>query len=238
MHPQFSEILQIWAEAGIEIGLVTNALLFPHRVKIACVLELLTWCRISISDDRPGLCKGGDLVQAIDYATDLAPGVDWAFSYVVTREFDLDKFLFSILYATDREFTHMRAVSDLFDLDNVPEMDSIRSQVRRAGVDDGIVVYQGRKDYERGDRNCRISLIKPVIGADGRVFPCCGAQYALKTPTKNMPDELCMGTIDDLPRILSEQNHFNGSVCHRCYYGEYNRMLSALIVPLEHVNFI
>jgi len=238
MHPQICEIFEVWAAANIEMGLVTNAFLFPHCIKLESVLSLLTWCRISISDDRPGLRPGGDLVRAIDYAVNLAPFIDWAFSYVVTRQFDLEKFLFSIWYAVEHRFTHMRAVSDLLDLDAVPDMDSIRNEVRRAGVDDSIVIYQGRKEYERGDRHCRISLIKPVISADGRVFPCCGAQYAMEPPTLNMPDELCMGTIDDLPRIFSEQAYFNGSACHRCYYKEYNRLLDGLIQTPHHVNFV
>jgi len=238
MHPDFPGILRAFAENEIEIGLVSNALLFPHKIKEDGVLDLLTWCRISISDDRPTLCEGGELTEAITYAVEMVPSVDWAFSYVVTAEFNPEKFMFSVDYANEHNFTHMRAVSDLFDLDNVPSMEEIHEACVYYGVDDDIVIYQGRKEYEHGAEDCLISLIKPVIDSSGRVFPCCGAQYALKEPTKNMPDELCMGTFDDLPKIIRKQKHFNGSVCHRCYYGDYNRTLFALQADIDHEKFI
>ena len=51
--------------------------------------------------------------------------------------------------------------------------------LREMDVDDKIVIYQGRKKFSRGSAKCLISLIKPLIGSDGNVYPCCGVQYAL-----------------------------------------------------------
>jgi organic radical activating enzyme len=235
MAPDIKQILTLFNGANIKIGLVSNGYLFPSRTDTEDISKL-TWCRISCSDDRGLDTKGfGD---AITYAVERGPNVDWAFSYVVTREFNLDRFCEYIEYANKYDFTHMRAVSDLFDLDGVIDMDIIKRDVRERGINDSKVIYQGRKEFSRGVKDCLISLLKPVIGADGKIYPCCGAQYALDEPTRNMPDELCMGTIDDLDEIFAKQLNFDGSICRRCYYGDYNKALSGLIVPLEHREFV
>ena len=245
MHPHISDVFKIWDDTGIEIGLVSSAYLFPHKLK-AEDFARIKWCRVSVSDDRKGVQgieggsvgipqEGDKLTEAMNYAVAEGPDVDWAFSYVVTAQFDLEKFIYFVEYATRYNFTHMRAVSDLFDLQNVPTMKWIAASLKERGVNDDVVVYQGRKEFERGQEKCLTSLLKPVIGADGKVFPCCGAQYALKTPSKMMPDQLCMGTIDDLDTIMAEQN---GRVCHRCYYGDYNRLLEGVMSDIDHLNFV
>lgn len=237
MHPQISEIIHLWADAGIEIGLVSNGYLFPKKAD-PDALRRLKWCRISVSDDRVGLHEFGSLALAVGGAADAAPDVNWAFSYVVTKDFDADKLAFTVRLATERRFTHVRAVSNLLDLEHTPSMERVRQALRALDVDDRLVIYQGRKEYTKGAARCLISLLKPVIGADGRVFPCCGAQYALEEVTRNMSDELCMGDIGDLDAIFSEQRNFCGSVCHRCYYSMYNELLNGLTAPIEHGEFV
>jgi len=235
MHPQIREILNLFADADIEIGLVTNAYLFESKMDYA-TLRRLKWCRISVSDDRD-LHTNSRLIQAVDWAV-REPTVDWAFSYVCTKDFDLDRFLFAVEYATAHGFTHVRAVSDLLDLEHVPSMDSIRARVRAAGVDDSIVIYQGRKDFEKGQKRCLISLLKPVVGADGRIWGCCGVQYSKKQMSLDLPDDMCMGSIYDLDDIFAKGKHFDGSRCFRCYYSLYNNFLNQLTTPIEHGDFV
>ena len=61
---------------GIRIGLVTNGILLGKTDKE--VLRKLTWCRISVSDDR----DVEELLASVNVAVIKAPKVDWAFSYV------------------------------------------------------------------------------------------------------------------------------------------------------------
>ena len=234
MHPDIEEMIELFESAGWKIGLVTNAFLFD-RIG-ATTLRRLKWCRISCSDDR-GL-ETRELGNIIARAVDAAPLVDWAFSYVVTAKFNPSRLADYIWFANNCNFTHVRVVSDLLDLDNVPDMDDVKKSLIARDVDDKLVIYQGRKDSTRGCKDCWISLLKPVISAAGEVFPCCGAQYALETPTLNMPPELCMGTIEDLDSILARQVPFDGSICRRCYYEQYNIILGAMLGKIEHGEFV
>ena len=140
-----------------------------------------------------------------------------------------------ILFANLYNFTHVRLVSDLLDLDNVPSMEKVKKNLGE--IDDSRVIYQGRKDSTRGTKDCYLSLLKPVIGPEG-VFPCCGSQYAIKDQDRDMVDEMKMGDIKDLANILDKQKHFNGSVGDTCFYQQYNDALKKLLIKPEHLNFI
>lgn len=234
LHPQLPVMLKMFSDAKWQIGLVTNAYLFDKLDAEA--LCRLRWCRISCSDDR-GL-ETGFLGEIVSGAVDRAPMVDWAFSYVVTRQFNAKRLAKYLEFANEHKFTHVRVVTDLLDVEAVPPMTEVRDSIRLLGVDDSLAIYQDRRTYCRGTNPCYISLLKPVISADGKVFACCGIQYVEEPPTLNLPDSMAMGTIDDLDEILAKQRFFDGRVCKRCYYSSYNEFLGAFFAPIKHAEFV
>jgi len=221
MHPDINEIIAEFHKYGIEVGLVTNGLLlrklFPW--------DSLTWVRISCSDERKFDKK---------LYKNLNGGIDYAFSYVATRHFDPDNLSRYIDFANQNNFTHVRVVSDLIDLDSAPLVSTMKTLV---SVPDDLVIYQGRRKYEKGNAKCYISLLKPLIAADGKIYPCCGVQYA-KDDALSFPDSMCMGNVGVIEDIWGEQKVFDGSKCKRCYYGNYNDILSDLVSDIKHLSFV
>jgi hypothetical protein len=163
--------------------------------------------------------------------------VDWSFSYVLGRKPDLANIRAVVSFASAHAFTHVRLVNDLLDLEQSAGVDQIRSEfVNCPG--ESLVIYQGRKTFTRGTPRCLISLLKPVVGADGHMFPCCGAQYATDTPIRDYKGEVDMGHWRDFPRLFTEQRYFDGSVCSCCYYGSYNTLLESMTAHLSHREFV
>lgn len=162
MYSNINETIDYLSLNGIKAGLVTNGKLLD-RLKYH---DNLTWCRISSSDDRvPSYDK-------ISYALEMNPKTDWAFSHVVTKEPNYETIRGLVDFANKNKFTHIRLVSDLLDLDNVPNLDIVKNHLKRTGIDDHLVIYQGRKDSTKGTKNCYISLLKPMISPEG-IMPCC-----------------------------------------------------------------
>lgn len=229
-HPDIIAIIDRFKEYFIKVGLVTNGI---NLDKIKEHLYLLTWCRISHADDRP---------FNISYQIDLAnivqdSSVDWAFSYVVSSTPDIKKICDVIKFANKHNFSHVRLVSDILNPSN-SSLGRVLIEIGSRGIDDSKVIYQGRRNPERGG-DCYICYLKPVIGADGKVYTCCGAQYALDKDSRQMPKELCLGDALDMQNIMKDSHQpFDGSICKRCYYGEYNRVLSGLMQKTEHADFI
>lgn len=233
MHDRIREIVSMIDSLGIEIGLVTNGLLLDRFSNE--FFSKLVWCRISSGDDRY-LDKG--YVATLEDAVDRGRNVDWAFSHVISRNPNYDTIADVIEFANKHDFTHVRLVSDLLDLDNVPSMNLIREEMVSRGVNDERVNYQGRKEYIKGSNNCYISLLKPVVGADGYLYPCCGVQYSLEKPSRDYEKTMRMGLAKDINKLYEQQKFFDGSVCSKCYYGDYNSMLEILLSEIKHKKFV
>lgn len=235
MHKDINQIIQKFIARDIQVGLVTNGILLG--VLSSEILRSLCWCRISCSDDRE-YSRAREVIRG---AWEKAPKIDWAFSYVISRNFKVDNLAGYIRFANYHHFTHVRVVSDLCDLESCPDMDTVKVAIKTKAIiktDDSRVIYQGRKDYMPGSRNCYISLLKPVIGADGCIYPCCGSQYARETQDLDLVIDMRMGHMKDIREIYYNQKWFDGSICHRCYYKEYNDILGLLKSSIQHERFV
>lgn len=234
-HPSIERIVKLLRETlSIDVGLVTNGTLlnrFGSRF-----WNRVMWCRISSSDDRPITPK---YKQVLLSGIKQGRHVDWAFSHVVTRSPNLGTIESIVAFANDHNFTHIRLVSDLLDLEKAPDLSVIKEHLQQVGVDDSKVIYQSRQNFTRGTKKCLISLLKPVIAPDGLLYPCCGSQYAEKEYTKNFGSaRMVMGSYKDINNIWAGQINFDGSSCVRCYYENYNTCLNMLSGKFKHTNHV
>ena len=219
MHSDLNEFIEELGHWDIEVGLVTNGILLDR------LAHPVTWCRISVSDTT------GPDMDAVYRAVKDLPGIDWAFSYVVSSAPNVRKLHeFCRIVEENASFTHIRVVSDLLDLKNVPNLDNFSDTYTKA-------IFQGRKTPRHGGP-CWMHLLKPVISPDLKVYTCCGAQYALDPPSLKMPDELCVGTLQEYSETLDRSAPFDGSICAKCYYTSYNHVLEALLTEHKHEVFL
>lgn len=232
LYGKFNELIEHFRANKIKIGLVSNGLLLNRTDPK--ILNKITWCRISNSDER----TFDDVYKKrLSKVVNATPDVDWAFSHVVSTTPNLEEIVRIIEFANEHRFTHVRLVSDLFQPE-VVAMDQLKTQIRQKGIDDSKVIYQERKAYTRGG-DCFIGFIKPLIGADGKVYACCGVQYALERPSKDLPQELCLGDALDMESIIARSSEpLNGSICAKCYYMNYNILLKGILKGLEHKEFV
>ena len=223
-YENLKEVIEEFRKYNIEIGLVTNADLI-HKLSDD-IWSLLTWCRISCSDQYKFVDKW---VKPIERLTTTVQNVAWAFSYVLTASPDIDNLTKHVRFAEKVNMTHVRVVSDILNYDNIPEIDDIDSK---------LIIRQKRNHPTKGNRDCWISLLKPVIDPTGKIFPCCGVQYAEEKDSKDFVDSMCMGTYKMVSDIWFGLRKFDGSKCVECYYAEYNNFLTKLMFNLEHRKFV
>ena len=232
LHPNFNEIIECFSKHSIEIGLVTNGLLLSS-IK-SDTLDKIKWCRISNSDGRH--CSLG-YQQNIGRAISAHPEIDWSFSHVVSTTPNYLEIMTIVKFANNNNFTHVRLVSDLLEPDEVP-MHLVESFLKLKQIDTSIVIFQPRKKANPGGP-CYIGYIKPLIGADCKVYACCGVQYAFDPPPRHLPKELCLGSAFDMKKIMKNSKvPLDGSICSKCYYQNYNQVLKAAMSNIEHKNFL
>ena len=215
LHPNIKEIVNRCHELGIKVGLVTNGLLLekiPYNV---------AWCRVSFDPSRKLLPKFKKVILK-------NPHIDWSFSYVLYKTPHNLKDL--VMLANELKVTHVRVVSDILN----PSVNMMRMTKRLLKGIDKRVIYQDRSEPTRGTKKCLISLLKPIVGANGKVYPCCGIQYAVK----NEPLDFHHDMGKDLEKIQNKQKYFNGSLCNVCYYNQYNEVLNLLMDDVEHKEWV
>jgi len=232
LHPYFDEIVEYFSKYNIEIGLVTNGLLL--NAIDSTTLDKIKWCRISNGDHRKFTAVYKEnLYKAIS----LHPEIDWSFSHVVSKDPNYPEIKILVEFANANNFTHIRLVSDLLEPDTVP-MDSVKEYLENWGVDTSIVIFQPRKQANPGGP-CYIGYLKPLIGADCKVYACCGVQYAFDPPPKHLPKELCLGSAFNMKTIIkNSRKPLDGSICTKCYYQNYNQVLRAAVSDIEHRKFL
>ena len=229
LYPEIDRLLQTAEDLFIKVGLVTNGTVFDRMTP-----RDLTWVRVSVSDGRVLDDKFFDGLAAM---VARMPETAWAFSYVLTCTPNATNLRNVLRFAAEHDFSHVRLVSDLLDLANVPDMTSVRPTIAD-WPGEHLVIYQGRKQPTRGRARCLISLLKPLVSAEGGIYPCCGVQYARDVASLDYDGTMRMGQWEDMERIYSGQYHFDGSVCSRCYYDNYNSLLDMMTRPIDHEDFV
>jgi organic radical activating enzyme len=229
MYKEFEKLLQFFNFTNIKSGLVTNGLLM-NNYKLN-LFSVLTWCRISLSSDS----LDNDLFCIIN--RDLKDiKIDWAFSYVVGKNLDKDIDAIKTFYDEYKDnITHMRVVGDILELDDRVEI--VKTCLKKHNYDK--IIYQSRSDYKQGAKKCYLAMLKPVIAADGSVYPCCGAQYAVKNSKRDLNKLLCMGNIKNIGDTFNKDYFDTFDVCEKCYYNNYNDFIDLFYKDdLLHKEFI
>ena len=232
LHDDIDNIIKAIYNMGISIGLVTNGWNVYRLSKSAW--NKVDWVRISLGDDRTKEFESDEYWYELEKTAQITRGL--SFSYVLTDKPDYDLLLKVVNKANEFRATHVRLTTDIVKR-HVGTLQKIQ-QFLHNNADDSLVIYQNREVWTRGQKDCWISLLKPVVGADGGIYPCCGAQYADKTPSRDLSHHMRMGWLMDIINITNEQLLFDGSRCEVCYYSSYNRLLSKLLAGAKHAEFV
>jgi len=229
IHPGIDEFINYTYDMGYHLGLVTNGLAWGNQKMDLPANGKLIWTRMSIIDTESGTYP----VSRIQVLSENLSEVDMGISFTVSKKTSIKTAReVSELCEAIPNMTHIRFVEDIveFAAEKMNEVESACSPISTKAI------FQRRKQSENGCKRCLISLLKPMVDATGYVYPCCGVQYAAgeEKQALNMPDIFRMCHWRDWP----PQVEFNGSICKKCYYGDYNRVLDGLTQELSHERFL
>lgn len=227
LHAGLPRLIANMARLNYKIGMVTNGRVIPEG--LIEVGKNITWMRVSSASERLGPVAD----RAVQVAA-MFPTTDVGISYTVTTALDIDDAARAAKVTMETSnITHIRFVSDLTDIEAAsPRME----RLAYLGDMSPKVILQRRNDWTSGRSPCLIGLLKPVIGADGYVYPCCGVQYAEIPGTIpwTMPPEARLCHWED----FGHTRPFDGSQCARCYYDDYNTILGLMTAKIGHGDFV
>jgi len=203
---------------NIDVGLVSNGYNINKELN-----KYLTWLRLSITAKN---------INIEELCNNLST-VDIGISFTVSNDINIEKTKkFIELCNKFQNITHIRFVQDLLDPDNIENMKYLESNIQNIDLSKTFLQY--RNIYYKGDKKCYVSKLRPVVGADGYVYPCCGVQYADLKMSRSLGAEYRMCYWNEFHKVTE----FDGTQCVRCYYKYYNNILEGLIEDVKHINFL
>jgi len=225
LHDGLCEIVHYACQLGYDVSLVTNGIRIAEADrKYEGLNDHLTWCRVSVTPDR-------DYKPIIKSISEKWPDVNIG----ITMTIDSDVDTVRVSYICDvceqlKNITHIRFVTNILN-PNSMLLEQCKESCSNCSTK---AIYQDRSHYTKGTKHCRVSKLKPIVDPSGYVFPCCGVQYATDKQ-RQTPEymRLCHWTDFDW-----NTSPFDGSICRKCYYNEYNQTLAALVKKIDHVNFV
>jgi len=208
----------------IKIGIVTNGLLIDKYSKD--IFNKVDWIRISLSDESD---KVFDFFKKNIYKKNIN---GLGFSYVCGNNLEKNiKIVLSFYNEFENIFTHFRIINDIYILDN--RVNDLKLKMLSKDKEYKKIIFQDRKNYVNGERECYISCLKPNINASGDITPCCGIQYVKDYLIKK--DTFLMGNIKDKSILWIP---FKGDICDKCYYDYYNKIIKSFISEIKDLEFI
>lgn len=228
-HPDLEVILSFARQLNIQCGMVSNGILIPEgKFQYDLLNQYLTWLRISVYDNGK---YDKSLISRIAL---LLPDVDIGISYTVTSNIT-EKLAYDICTLAEQtpNITHVRFVEDILHSNDEYLLQTMGLLEKRCRGFTKKAIFQYRNIFTRGIKPCLISLLKPIINADGYIYPCCGVQYA-SNELRTMPEKFKMCHWSEFKYVSA----FDGSICSKCYYDKYNQVLDSLTTPLAHGEFV
>ncbi len=228
LHPGLPRLIAHMARLGYKIGLVTNGKIIPES--LVAVGQHITWMRISSATQGIGA-----VASRAAWAAHSFPTTDLGISYTVTADLDVDDAVHAAEVAQHTDnITHVRFVCDLTNVDgSSPRLTDLETEI--GGISPKLI-FQDRGVWTKGRTPCYLGLLKPLVGADGYVYPCCGVQYSEIPDTApwTMPPESRMCHWENFGNVQP----FDGAQCARCYYNDYNKVLSLMTTKIGHEDFV
>ena len=234
VHPGIRDAIVYAYRKRIHTGLITNGIEWARdKYKSDSFMDMnrtLKWCRVSVIDTESGRYNTNIIKTISDRLSDVAIGV----SFVVTKNANFGTAM-QICEGIKNipNITHVKFIQDSYNLQGgsdiaLCKIEEICSKITDKGI------YIHRDIFEHGAEKCQISLLKPVIAADGFVYPCCDSQHAIDD-VYYLPDSFKLCHWRDFGDLKKE---FNGSKCLKCYYDNYNHFLNQLTTQEEHDKFL
>ena len=206
LHEGLLDVIGLARSLDVEVGLVTNGLDWSEKTRrqLATADAMLRWTRISVI--RP---DGEYEADRIVRLADNLPSVDVGVSFTVTAEPDPSLAANICRIAEETEnITHVRFVQDILRPDTVAfrKIEEACAQITPKAL------FQRRDLDHPGTNPCLVSRLRPLVAADGHVYPCCGVQYAVDPPPRKLPSIFRQCHWSQFHRTAP----FDGSICTRC----------------------
>lgn len=236
LHPDFNAITHFAKGLGLKLGLITNGLRLKYIPEH--VLKCYDWIRISM--------VALDYQETIELPDKFPDNVTIGMSYVVgQKEYqgkricwnnDLEQLKKIGEYAKRYNAKFIRIVPECFS--NDLEMDTIHKIYEKMCLELGEpFMFQPKR--QRQAVQCWMDAVKPWLHVDGYIYPCNSISLNTDANRDFTPQyRLCHWT--EIEKYYDHRGKESLKVdnCDRCTFVSQNEIISDLLIPIVHEEFL
>ncbi len=218
-HPEIGRLIELLDDMGLNLALITNGLRLNKALSQE-QLKRLEWIRISLN--------------TLDYHPDLRleipKGPTLGFSYVWNRLSTREKLETVSHYAEKYDAQYVRVVPDCLSAQRIDrtrrEIAPLTKQFPR--------FFFSMKGYDKPEE-CWLGYLRPFLNADGYIYRCSANPLIER---RFHPDfRICHHTqVREYWR--QRVKPFYTQNCGLCFFKPQNELISQLIHPVSHPNFV
>lgn len=226
VHPGLNDAFSLCGELDVQVGIITNGLLWSDELKDLYAKKHLVWARMSVVDGESGAY---DVERLRRMARNL-PEVAVSSYFTVTKGADFKTAHGIAAIAEETEnCTHVKFVEET----NFGAPDVMDRLEREFAGKYPKSVFQRWEKAIPGQERCLISNLRPLVNADGYVYPCCTVGAWESREGFSPRNRMCRWQ-----EYNRETPPFNGGGCRSCDWNKYNEVLTGMTTQLEHGRFV
>lgn len=218
-HPNIGEIINKLSDMNLKLGLITNGLRL-NKALTQQQLQNFEWIRISLNSL--------DYLEELDFKIPSEPTL--GFSYVWNTLSTPDKLDQVSEYAQKYNAQYIRVVGDCLSTERI---DKARKEIAPL-MHKYPHFFFSMKGYDK-PKECWLGYFRPFLNADGYIYRCSANPLINRKFHPHF--RMC-----DYSQIISfwkkPVKPFPTDKCGLCFFKEQNDLLSSVINPVEHPNFI
>ena len=222
LYPRCAELVRIIADMGFKQGLITNGLKLAETLSPEDMAHC-TWIRVSLDAITQGITIPHFQAPAATTVTA---------SYVWGTQSDASTLGLAADWCNKQGVT-CRVVPDVWLPFRAPQRDECRKTCESIGGP----LYMVDRDAERQPPvQCLTAWLKPMIGWDSHVYPCCyGTTYEWN---RKLPHAFRVCNMRDFEQFFTETPITDRlHRCSNCLGWEENDLLAAAMADVEHEEF-
>jgi MoaA/NifB/PqqE/SkfB family radical SAM enzyme len=229
VYEKIKSLVSWLSQRQIDVGLETNGLALCDYFESSMFEELL-WCRVSMSNK----ILNNPVVEYFKRVSEKKE-CDYSVFYVCSSDTQKDvDALLKIYRNLHDNLIYVKIVHDILVKDD--RVEKVKKALCQLPIDKNFFIFQNEPAYTKGSKNCEIWRMRPVVAADGSIYPCGRVHLAKVNSTLCFTDEHKVGNM--LDEGVFHKEAFDGTVCDMCYFDNYNQIINARMRGYNHENFI
>lgn len=219
----FDELIELCRSNRMNVGLVTNGVNLSSLLRFG--RDTFKWIRISCGDGR-NIDQFEKIIDVAEQVLEQGISSKIGVSYIISDSYNNSDLKRLISKIEKSKIEYIKILQDCF-----------CEKQNDISIQNYSKVIVARPFYDVIDNEvCKIPLLKPIIAADGYIYPCCDIQYHGDGRKYKKEYRICH--YSEYLEFVESQQGYMAKHCNKCYHSLVNEYINMFDFGIDDCNWI